>query len=402
MLPGSSAEEVDCSLPAHVASIASTQRLPSHSRPVTRDGRDGMSHTMPATRRSGQVSKLLARRTLTSLSPPPVPIKELHTFLNDLLEKHSVPDLMKYLPEAVVQSVCQMLNHGIDIESTTCLLLGCMSFEGVEVTRYKALAGALKAVLRQGPSDIGGPITAALTSAAGSTSERVLQLERSLLLQRRRALKLTHAATEQQQRDDEHGSIEERRRARKLQLRPHPLLAIISLKRPEFFPGLGTSEDVPAVLRYDGKIYRSALDVREAVRSVRAIWAAKAELEASGAPRQLLNDFLLEYMQKKYGRSMVAETMTLLYTASQHQHEPELCLFFKAFLGEVEDTMQEEQARMCDGLLDALTEADAAINQHAAGWLSKADVRACLQQVCSDGPELMAAAALTNACWPCR
>ena len=79
----------------------------------------------------------------------------------------------------------QMLNHGADVEGVTCLLLGSMSYEGFDVTKLKPLAGALRAVLKQGPADVGGPITEALALACGSTVERVLQLEQSLLLQRR-------------------------------------------------------------------------------------------------------------------------------------------------------------------------------------------------------------------------
>lgn len=64
----------------------------------------------------------------------------------------------------------------------SCLLPGC---PGVMVTPYKALAGALATRFKQDAADVGGPITEALALACGSTFDRVLCLEKSLLLQRR-------------------------------------------------------------------------------------------------------------------------------------------------------------------------------------------------------------------------
>lgn len=58
------------------------------------------------------------------------------------------------------------------------------------VTPYKSLAGALATRFKQDAADVGGPITEALSLARGSTFDRVLCLEKSLLLQRRWAGRL--------------------------------------------------------------------------------------------------------------------------------------------------------------------------------------------------------------------
>ena len=61
----------------------------------------------------------------------------------------------------------------------------CCLVAGVMVTPYKSLAGTLATRFKQDAADVGGPITEALSLARGSTFDRVLCLEKSLLLQRR-------------------------------------------------------------------------------------------------------------------------------------------------------------------------------------------------------------------------
>jgi hypothetical protein len=55
---------------------------------------------------------------------------ELHAFLTELLNQQNVSSLTKHLPGSLTERVCQALNHGIDIESIVCLLLGTMSTGG--------------------------------------------------------------------------------------------------------------------------------------------------------------------------------------------------------------------------------------------------------------------------------
>lgn len=59
-----------------------------------------------------------------------MPVHQLHAFLRELLGKGSVPALSAYLPERVVTAVMGMRNHGADVETITCLLLGTMSCDG--------------------------------------------------------------------------------------------------------------------------------------------------------------------------------------------------------------------------------------------------------------------------------
>jgi hypothetical protein len=73
------------------------------------------------------------------------------------------------------------------------------------------------------------------------------------------------------------------------------------------------------------------MDQREAVISLRGIWAAKAEHEASLGNKMPLPDFLNEHLHKKYSQSpLVAQTIyNLLHSAGQHTYDPELLLFLK-------------------------------------------------------------------------
>lgn len=71
------------------------------------------------------------------------------------------------------------------------------------------------------------------------------------------------------------------------------------------------------------------MDRAEALKTVRAIFVAKAEAETSRGRPMLMDFYLAMSMYKKYGKpALVAETLySLIYTCAQHAYEPELRLF---------------------------------------------------------------------------
>lgn len=84
-----------------------------------------------------------ARRVVASLQAHDTPVPELHAFLRELLARHKVPALLPYLKDAVVQAVSQMLNHGADVDSVACLLIGVMSPTGAQRLGFRDVAAGV-------------------------------------------------------------------------------------------------------------------------------------------------------------------------------------------------------------------------------------------------------------------
>ncbi|KAG1679240.1 hypothetical protein FOA52_009269 [Chlamydomonas sp. UWO 241] len=320
---------------------------------------------------------------------PTLQIQELHTFLRNLIAKDSVPALAEHLPEHLLTHVAGMRNRGADAETIVCLLVGVMSFGGYEVSRCRELAGALAASIGSGVDEVGGPITRALAAAKVATAVRVLDLEKSVLLQRRRAAKAERAPGEVAAAAAEAAREAEQRECRKLSRPPHPMVALTSQPfGTEYFAGLGTGDEVPEVLRASGKVRNMHMGRDACLKAVRALWVAKAEADAvwpGGNAHASLPDFMAAHYSRKYGRGRqgaIAEAAYNLFASAAHHAsvsvDPELSLFGRCFRCEVEATMADEQARMCASLLEALSEHDAVTNLGVCGWMDKA---ALLDQV---------------------
>ena len=73
------------------------------------------------------------------------------------------------------------------------------------------------------------------------------------------------------------------------------------------------------------------MEREEAVKTVRAIWAAKAEADSFKHRPSHLQDFLNAYLFKKHGKpAAVAEVIySLAFSCSIHSFEPELRVFIK-------------------------------------------------------------------------
>lgn len=62
--------------------------------------------------------------------PTALPIKELHPQLSRLIASGNLVRMQRSLAPEVVQAISEMANHGIDVDTMACLLLGCLSPDG--------------------------------------------------------------------------------------------------------------------------------------------------------------------------------------------------------------------------------------------------------------------------------
>ncbi|GFR43695.1 hypothetical protein Agub_g4805, partial [Astrephomene gubernaculifera] len=340
-----------------------------------------------ASRRSG---------VLSLLTTPGLPdIREQHNWLYGLLSRpDAATALSRWLSEEAVEAVGQMANHSIDAHSIACLLLGTFSIAGADVVPYKSLAGVLATRYRHTAADIGGSITEALELAAMSTRDRVERLQEINKDLRKQVNKLKRNLSDMRKVERDGRMKDLRNVARKVQgCPPSPLHGLVLQKRCEYFMGLGSGEDVPAVLHAEGKVggggrvgklYNRQMEKAEAERIVNAVWQSKREFEAGYGVRISLPDYLSVFLQRKHGaaRPATEAAYNLVYTLGQHQYDPDCYLFFKVLAGELDDSAREGQERLRAAVLDALLAADAAANSNrVTGWLRKSDIRDTLTRL---------------------
>ncbi|GAX74672.1 hypothetical protein CEUSTIGMA_g2120.t1 [Chlamydomonas eustigma] len=319
------------------------------------------------------------------MGPPLLSLHELHPFLKGMLQARSIATLMAFLPESVVQAVSEMTNRGVSADSAACLLLGTLSPEGFEVPGFKSLAGALSAKMKQGLVDVGGPITSALRDAQISSYDRVLQLDKGLIMQRRRAGKLSAGPFDVIRQEDERRLTEARAQKRRIQKKVHPLQAVLSQRHLEAFVGLGLGEDIPHVLRFEGRITNRNMSRADALRLIKSIWTGY-ELEVAGKPTNQhpqMADFVNTFMNKKYGKAVVVADMMyhLLYACAQCPMDGDMRLFLKVFMYEVDASTHRDQLNLRQLMLDTLGARDRQLNSKVSCWLPKEEVRTCIQSL---------------------
>lgn len=72
---------------------------------------------------------------------------------------------------------------------------------------------------------------------------------------------------------------------------------------------------------------------------------------------------------------------THLLTGTSLSHPAQCHPSPQVFMAEAEDSLHDTQQRQIQTLLDTLSKRDAALNKQVTGWLLKAEIRACLEQV---------------------
>ncbi|XP_051580130.1 translin-associated factor X-interacting protein 1-like [Myxocyprinus asiaticus] len=130
------------------------------------------------------------------------------------------------------------------------------------------------------------------------------------------------------------------------------------LDQNEFFTGLGTSNDVPIYLRYEGKLKNLKLKKADVVKVIKEIWRDKtAENEKSDDCRDMkvfLHNYLVEHYKEKAGEW----AYSLMESIKNYLEDDLICLFNDILTGKVDESIYHGQNQLLSHLLKVLIQSD--------------------------------------------
>ncbi|MBN3317873.1 TXIP1 protein, partial [Atractosteus spatula] len=131
-------------------------------------------------------------------------------------------------------------------------------------------------------------------------------------------------------------------------------------KEKDFFDGLGTGEDVPVYLRYEGQIRNLKLKKSEIVNTIKEVWKDKVLEDEQKEERQNLAEFLHSFLEKRHVDGAAEWAYNLVEGCRRHQDDDFISLFFSILLGKVDESVYHGQIHLLSHLLKELIHSDAA------------------------------------------
>nr|XP_015224003.1 PREDICTED: translin-associated factor X-interacting protein 1 [Lepisosteus oculatus] len=131
-------------------------------------------------------------------------------------------------------------------------------------------------------------------------------------------------------------------------------------KEKDFFDGLGTGEDVPVYLRYEGQIRNLKLKKSEIVNTIKEVWKDKVLEDEQKEERQNLAEFLHSFLEKRHVDGATEWAYSLVEGCRRHQDDDFISLFFSILLGKVDESVYHGQIHLLSHLLKELIHSDAA------------------------------------------
>ncbi|XP_030621185.1 translin-associated factor X-interacting protein 1 [Chanos chanos] len=130
----------------------------------------------------------------------------------------------------------------------------------------------------------------------------------------------------------------------------------------EFFTGLGTSDDVPAHLRYKGQLKNLKLKKEDVVRLIKDVWREKTVEDEKRDNRSNLSEFLRRYLESHHGRQAGEWAYSLMDSIQHHLNNDLISLFHDILTGKVDESLYHGQNHMLSNLLKVLIQRDATEN----------------------------------------
>eukprot|EP00775_Hariotina_reticulata_P003750 gene3750-4008_t len=250
---------------------------------------------------------------------------------------------------------------------------------------YLPVVGILATKYGRDRSELGGPVTEALSQAAMSTKSKVLDLESRTKSMHRDIVLLKRTLAEQRKHEQERidqALRDEKRKIARRDARPPSLLErFLQTKWGDYFMGIGVVEEIPAVMRASVPIVNRHMPKREAEKLVNEIWQLKAEQEAAAGVQMHLSDATAAFLERRFfsiSRLVTEMAYNFIYSLGQHSYDADCNLFLRIFTGDVEEAVRHEQQALEGEILKMLTLLDVSVNRQATGWLHKSDVKTAL------------------------
>ncbi|XP_041376142.1 translin-associated factor X-interacting protein 1-like [Gigantopelta aegis] len=131
----------------------------------------------------------------------------------------------------------------------------------------------------------------------------------------------------------------------------------------DYFDALGTGDDVPVYLRYEGQVRNRKLGKRDCALLIRDIWREKGAHDAQKADgiRENMADFLHMYLKRRFALDqMVVEWGYNLEDAcKRYENDENIGQFYGILTGKIDEETFHAQIQRVQQLITALTKADA-------------------------------------------
>jgi hypothetical protein len=150
-----------------------------------------------------------------------------------------------------------------------------------------------------------------------------------------------------------------------------------NLGKVDAFDGLGTGEDVPLYLRFEGTVHNRHPSKRDCALLIRDIWRQKGRHDAQqrvSGQREKLSDYMYTYLRHTFGLEQIAIEWgySLRDAVQKYSVEPRIGLFYKILIDEADEELHFDYLQLLMQLAAALKLAD---EQHGGytGALSRED-----------------------------
>ncbi|XP_066541129.1 translin-associated factor X-interacting protein 1 [Hoplias malabaricus] len=135
-------------------------------------------------------------------------------------------------------------------------------------------------------------------------------------------------------------------------------LNIMGLEQKEVFTGLGTSNDVPIYLRYEGQLKNLRLKKADVVRIIKDIWREKASEDEKMDDCSDLKEFLHQYLERQHGDRAGDWAYSLLDSIKRNLKYDFISLFYDILTDKVDESLYRGQTQLLSDLLKVLIQRD--------------------------------------------
>ncbi|XP_063801347.1 translin-associated factor X-interacting protein 1 isoform X1 [Pseudophryne corroboree] len=149
------------------------------------------------------------------------------------------------------------------------------------------------------------------------------------------------------------------------------------LKEKDVFPGMGKRENIPYHLRHEGPVKNLKLSLKDVSNLLKEIWKEKMAIDQQKGKQSSLPEFLLNFLQKKFGDAAIEWSYTLHETCRVQMTNEQMHYFYKVLIGQVEENLYSALLHIHTYLLKELTIADSSND----GLLTREQFRLQLEKV---------------------
>ncbi|KAM4017688.1 translin-associated factor X-interacting protein 1 [Anomaloglossus baeobatrachus] len=111
------------------------------------------------------------------------------------------------------------------------------------------------------------------------------------------------------------------------------------LQEKDFFPGMGTGDNVPIHLRQDRPVKNLRLSLREVYGVIQEIWKEKFAVDQQKGRQSSLPEFTINYLQRKFGEASPGWSYSLHQTCQIQLINEQIHSFYRVLMGQMDEDL---------------------------------------------------------------